>query len=201
MKALKQFFWFLMFLVMLAAAAAGGYAVYLEREDREEIEKLRKEVASFDPRFDKFRTAVGDLSKGFTSLVRDEVDLTRPGWQPIDKGFYLIDVAITPADKDKDKDKAVRVRGKIINVTSVIHESAVFKLTVDKSTATINIARAAPAAAMPFEVTLTGVAPAAAQKAVIQLESSTISFASTTGKSPGSKEAFDPDKILRGAGN
>jgi len=151
-------------------------------------------VASFDPRFEKFKAAVGDLSKGFTSLVLDEVDLTRPGWQPIGKGFYLIDVATTPTDKDK----AVRVRGKIINVTSVIHESVVFKLGVDKSTALINIQRAAPGVATPFEVSLAGVAPAAAQKAIIQLESSTISFASTTGKSPGSKEGFDPDKILRG---
>ena len=194
MKVLKQFFWFLMFLVMLAAAAAGGYAVYLERQDREEIDKLRKEVASFDPRFEKFKAAVGDLSKGFTSLVLDEVDLTRSGWQPIGKGFYLIDVAVNP----QEKDKSLKVRGKIINVTAVVHESAVFKLGVDKSTAMITIPRAAPAAAIPFEASLSDVTPAAAKKAFIQLESSTISFASTTGKSPGSKESFDPDKILRG---
>jgi hypothetical protein len=87
MKVLKQFFWFLMFLVMLAAAAGGGYAVYLERQDREEIDKLRKDVAAFEPRFEKFKGAVGDLSKGFTSLVLEEVDLTRAGWQPIGKGF------------------------------------------------------------------------------------------------------------------
>ncbi len=201
MKVLKQFFWFLMFLVMLAAAAGGGYAVYLERQDREEIDKLRKQVAAFDPRFEKFKGAVGDLSKGFTALVLEEVDLTRAGWQPIGKGFYLIDVTVTQdKDKDKDKDmnKSVRVRGKIINVTAVVHESLVFKLRVDKSTATINIPRAAPAVAMPFEVTLADVTAATAQKAVIQLESSSISFASTTGKSPGTKEGFDPDKILRG---
>jgi hypothetical protein len=92
----------------------------------------------------------------------------------------------------------VRVRGKIINVTSVVHESLVFKLRIDKTTVPITIARAAPAVAMPFEVELAGVAPAAAQKAFIQLESSNISFASTTGKSTGNKEGFDPDKILRG---
>jgi hypothetical protein len=194
MKVLKQFFWFLMFLVMLSAAAAGGYAIYLQRQDRDEIEKLRKEVTSFDPRFEKFKAAVGDLSKGFTSLVLDEVDLTRSGWQPIGKGFYLIDVATTP----QEKDKGVRVRGKIINVTSVVHESAIFKLGVGKSTATVTIPRAAPAVATPFEVTLADVTPAAAKKAFIQLESSTISFASTAGKSPGGKEGFDPDKILRG---
>jgi hypothetical protein len=206
MKVLKQFFWFLMFLAMLAAAAAGGYAVYLERQDRDEIDKLRKEVAAFEPRFDKFKGAVADLSKGFTALVLEEVDLTRSGWQPIGKGFYLIDVAVT-ADKDgkeKAKDKGagagqdIRVRGKIINVTAVTHESLVFKLRVDKSTATINLPRAAPGVAVPFEATLADVSPAVENKAFIQLESSSISFASTTNKSPGSKESFDPDKILRG---
>ena len=193
MKALKQFFWFLMFLVMLAAAAGGGYAVYLERQDRAEIAELRKEVAAFDPRFERFKGAVSDLSKGFTSLVLDEVDLTRAGWQPLDKGFYLIDVAATP------QDKGVRVRGKIINATAVLHEALVFKVRVGKSTATINLPRAVPAVALPFEVTLADVAASESKKAVIELESSTISFASTTGKSPAGRETFDPDKILSGA--
>jgi hypothetical protein len=192
MKALKQFFWFLMFLVMLAAAAAGGYAVYLERQDRDEIAELRKQVAAFDPRFDKFKAAVGDLSKGFTSLVLDEVDLSRAGWQPIGKGFYLIDVATAP------QDKGVRVHGKIINATAVLHEALVFKIRVGKGTAAINLARAAPGVALPFEVTLPEIPAAEAKKGVIELESSTISFASTVGKSPAGRETFDPEKILRG---
>ncbi len=192
MKALKQFFWFLMLLAMFAAAAAGGYAVYLERQDRAEIDKLRAEVAGFDPRFDKFKGAVADLTKGFTSLVMEEADLTRAGWQPIGKGFYLVDVAVAP------QDKGVRVHGKIINATAVLHETLVFKLRIGKSTATINLPRAAPAVALPFEVTLPDVTPADAKKAFIDLESSTISFAATTtGKSTG-RESFDPDKILRG---
>ena len=192
MKALKQFFWFLMLLAMFAAAAAGGYAVYLERQDRAEIDKLRAEVAGFDPRFDKFKGAVSDLTKGFTSLVMEEADLTRSGWQPIGKGFYLIDVTTAP------QDKGVRVRGKIINATAVLHEGLVFKFRIGKSATTINIPRAVPAVALPFEVTLPDVAPAEAKKAFIELESSTISFAATTtGKSSG-REAFDPEKILRG---
>jgi hypothetical protein len=192
MKALKQFFWFLMLLAMFAAAAAGGYAVYLERQDRAEIDKLRAEVAGFDPRFDKFKGAVADLTKGFTSLVMEEADLTRAGWQPIGKGFYLVDVAVAP------QDKGVRVHGKIINATAVLHETLVFKLRIGKSAATINLPRAAPAVALPFEVTLPDVTPADAKKAFIDLESSTISFAATTnGKSTG-RESFDPDKILRG---
>ena len=192
MKALKQFFWFLMLLAMFAAAAAGGYAVYLEREDRAEIDKLRAQVAGFDPRFDKFKGAVGDLSKGFTSLVLEEADLSRAGWQPIGKGFYLVDVTTTPLDK------GVRIRGKIINATSVLHEGLTFIFRIGKSSATINVPRAAPAVALPFEVVLPDVAPAEAKKAFIELESSTISFsATTTGKSSG-RDAFDPEKILRG---
>jgi hypothetical protein len=191
MRVIKQFLWFVLFLAMLAAAAAGGYAVYLERQDREEIDRLSKQVAAFEPRFEKFKGAVAELSKGFTGLVLDEVDLTRAGWQPIGKGFYLVDVVVAP------QDKGVRVRGKIINVTAVTHEAAVFKLGIGKSTAAINVARAVPGIANPFEVTLADVPPAAATKAVIQLDSSTISFASTTGKSPPAKETFDPDKILR----
>jgi len=192
MKALKQFFWFLMLLAMFAAAAAGGYAVYLEREDRAEIDKLRAQVAGFDPRFDKFKGAVGDLSKGFTSLVLEEADLSRAGWQPIGKGFYLVDVTTAPLDK------GVRIRGKIINATSVLHEGLTFMFRIGKSSATINVPRAAPAVALPFEVVLPDVAPADAKKAFIELVSSTISFsATTTGKSSG-RDAFDPEKILRG---
>ena len=192
MKVLKQFFWFLMLLAMFAAAAAGGYAVYLEREDRAEIDKLRAQVAGFDPRFDKFKGAVGDLSKGFTSLVLEEADLSRAGWQPIGKGFYLVDVTTAPLDK------GVRIRGKIINATSVLHEGLTFMFRIGKSSATINVPRAAPAVALPFEVVLPDVAPADAKKAFIELVSSTISFsATTTGKSSG-RDAFDPEKILRG---
>ena len=192
MRILRQFFWFLMFLVMLAAAAAGGYAVHLEREDRAEIAALRKEVADFDPRFTRFKAAVGDLSKGFTSLVMEEIDLTRAGWQPIGKGFYLVDVGVAP------QDKGIRVRGKIINVTAVVHENLVFKVRVQKSAAIVSLARAVPGAALPFEVTLPDVSASEARRAFIELESSTISFSSTTGKSPAGRETFDPDKILRG---
>ena len=193
MKVLKQFFWFLMFLVMLAAAAAGGYAVYLERQDREEIDKLRKEVASFDPRFEKFKTAVGDLSKGFTALVLDEVDLTRTGWQPIGKGFYLVDPGVEPTDK------GVRIHGKIINATSVVHENLLFTARLAKSAAAISLPRAAPGVALPFEVTVPGVAPADGKRATIELGSSTISYASTSAKTAPARESFDPEKILKTA--
>jgi hypothetical protein len=74
----------------------------------------------------------------------------------------------------------------------------VFKFRIGKSATMINIPRAVPAVALPFEVTLPDVAPAEAKKAFIELESSTISFAATTtGKSSG-REAYDPEKILRG---
>ncbi len=192
MKVLKQFFWFLMLLAMFAAAAAGGYSVYLERQDRAEIDKLRAEVAGFDPRFEKFKGAVGDLTKGFTSLVLEEADLTRAGWQPIGKGFYLVDVTTGPLDK------GVRVRGKIINTTAVLHEGLTFMFRIGKNSSAINLQRAAPGVALPFEVALPEVAPTDAKKAFIELVSSTISFSATsTGKSSG-RDAFDPEKILHG---
>ncbi len=92
----------------------------------------------------------------------------------------------------------MRVRGKIINATAVLHEGLTFMFRIGKTSSTINLPRAAPAVALPFEVVLPDVAPADAKKAFIELVSSTISFAATTtGKSTG-REAFDPEKILRG---
>jgi hypothetical protein len=188
---MKKVAWFLMFMVVLAAAGGGGYAIYLERQDRAEIAELKKTVDGFEPRFTKFKAAVGDMGKDLTSLVLEEADLTRGGWQPIGKGFYLVDVSAVPVAA------GLRIRGKIINVTAVVHENLVFGVRIKKSAATINIPRAAPAVAIPFEVTLTGVPPAEGKKAFIELQSSNISFASTTGKTPSASEPFDSEKILR----
>ena len=127
MKALKQFFWFLMLLAMFAAAAAGGYAVYLEREDRAEIDKLRAQVAGFDPRFDKFKGAVGDLSKGFTSLVLEEADLDARRLAADRQGL------LPGRRRHAPQDKGVRVRGKIINSTAVLHEGLTFMFRIGKS--------------------------------------------------------------------
>jgi hypothetical protein len=193
MKALKAFGWFLMFLLMLAAVGGGGYAIWLERQDRAEIAQLKKTVEGFDPRFAKFKAAMGEVSKGLTSMVLEETDLTKAGWQPIGKGFYLVDVAASP------QDGGVKIRGKIINATAIIHENLVFAVRMAKSTGTITIARAAPAVALPFEVTVPGVPAAEGKRAIIELQSSTISFASTTGKSPPARETFDPEKLLKGA--
>jgi hypothetical protein len=189
---LKKVALFLAFLVTLGAAGLGGYAIYLERQDRAQIAELKKEVAAFDPRFAKFKAAVGDLSKEFTAMVLEEVDLTKPGWQSIGKGFYLVDVVAVP------QGSAVKIKGKVINTTAVVHENLIFKAHIKKSTATISFSRAAPAVALPFEVTLADVPPGEGQRAFIELESSTISFSSTTGKTPGGREPFDPEKILRG---
>jgi hypothetical protein len=190
---MKKLFWFLMFLITLAAAGAGGYAIYLQRQDRAQIAELKKIVDGIDPRFAKLKTAMSEVSRELTSIVMEEIDLTKSGWQPIGKGFYLVDVAAAPVDK------GLRIRGKIINTTAIIHESLVFAVRVNKSTATIALPRAAPAVALPFEVTVADVPAGEAKHATIELQSSTISFSSTSGKSPGGKEAFDPDKILKNA--
>jgi hypothetical protein len=193
MKVLRRLLVFLMLMILLAAAGGGVYAIYLQRQDRAQIADLKKQVESFEPRFTKFKGAVGDLGKEFTALVLEEADLTRSGWQSIGKGFYLVDVAAYP------QGTGVRIKGKIINTTAVVHENLVFRAHIKKSTGTISFARAAPAVAIPFEITLPDVAPADRNRAFIELESSTISFSSTTGKSPAGREPFDPEKILKTA--
>jgi hypothetical protein len=96
----------------------------------------------------------------------------------------------------------VRIKGKLVNATAVVHESLVFGVRVKgrtaTSTATLNVARAAPGVAVPFEIALPGVPLAESTRAFIELRSSTISYASTSGKTPSSREPFDPEKILRG---
>jgi hypothetical protein len=194
---MKTFVLSLAFVLALAAAGGGGYAIYQQQLDRAELDHLRQEVAAFDPRFAKFKSAVGELTRGFTSLVMEEVDLGKPGWQSIGRGFYLVDVAV--AAQGADAGGGVRVKGKIINATSVVHESVVFKARIDKSTAPISFPRAAPAVALPFEIVVPGVAAADAKRMFVALESSTISYVSTAGKSPSVQADFDPAKILQGA--
>jgi len=183
----------LIVLVLLAAAGAGGYAVWLERQDRAQIAELKKVVDGFEPRFAKLKTAMGEVSKGLTSMVLDEIDLTRSGWQPIGKGFYLVDPGVEP------QDKGVRIHGKIINATSVVHEDLLFTARLAKSAAAISLPRAAPGVALPFEVTVPNVTAADGKRATIELASSTISYASTSAKTAPARESFDPEKILKTA--
>lgn len=152
---------------------------------------LAAEVAAIGPRFEQFKEAVRGVDRQLRATVFQEVDLGSPGWQPIAGGFYVIDLAVGPAEK------GTRVSGKIINPTSVVHESAQLSIRIGEHRAVFALPKVPPAVAQAFEVNLPEVSTSAAKKAFIALEGSTISFSSsTTRKRPG-PEPLDTDKLLK----
>jgi hypothetical protein len=180
---------------LLVAAALGASAFLYRRLQRAEAARaaLAAEVAAFGPRFEQFKGAVRDVGKQLSTTVFQEVDLAAPGWQPIQGGFYVIDLSVTAAAAGK----GIRISGKIVNPTSVVHEAAQFSVRIDEHRATFALARVPPGVAQPFETTLAGVEPAAAKKAFFALDSSTINFASTTTRKRGAGEPPDTDKLLK----
>ena len=191
----RSLIWRLWGLIMfLLVAGALASSVYLFRRlKREEAARaaLAAEVAAFGPRFEQFKGAVRDVGKQLSSSVFHEVDLTVAGWQPIAGGFYVIDLSTAAADK------GTRVSGKIVNPTSVVHETAQLSVRIDERVGTFSLPKVPPGVAQPFEVTLAGVAPAAAKKAFIALDSSTINFASSTTRKRSGGEPLDTDKLLK----
>ena len=178
-------------LLALGALAIAGYGVQLLRDQQRELTELRAQTEAVAPAFDKFKGAVRQMGRDLTALVLYEVDLTKTGWQPIGRGFFVIDASF------ERQPTGMQVRGKVINTASVTHETLVFEARVGTLSATFNVAKAAPGIALPFDVLVKDVPPEAAPRAFLTLESSTISFASTSGKSPTSREHLDPDKLLR----
>jgi hypothetical protein len=178
-------------LIALGAAGLAVYAYSLYVHERTEREALEKRVAAWDPKFDAFKGAVRDIDRHLSGVVYQEIELPGSGWQPIAGGFYVIDLAVTP------QGKGVRVLGKIINPTSVTHEAAQFSIKIGEHRATFALPRVPPAVAQPFEVALPDAPPATASRAYLALDSSTISFSSsTTRKGPGGGPV-DTDKLLK----
>src|SRR5436309_3172716 len=120
----------IMFVLVLGALASSAYL--FRRLQREEAARaaLAHEVAGFSPRFEQFKGAVRDVGKQLSKTVFQEVDLGASGWQPIAGGFYVIDLSVASADK------GARIAGKIVNPTSVVHESAQFSVRIDEHRAT-----------------------------------------------------------------
>jgi hypothetical protein len=177
--------------VLFSALSVAGYSLYRSFKTERELTRIKGEVATFQPRFDKFKEAVRDVHKQLTSVVFEEVDLTIPGWQPLSAGFYLIDLGLAPSGAGS------KITGKVINATSVAHETLKFSVRVKKTATAFTIAHAAPGVAQPFEVIVGDVPPAEAKQAFVALESSTISFASSaTRKRPGA-EPPDSEALLR----
>ena len=193
MVMLRRLWGFLVFLVALAGL--GGAAYLYRRLQHEEAEraKLATELAAFGPRFEQFKAAVRDVDRHLSATVFQEVDLATAGWQPIAGGFYVIDLSVGPGGDGK----GTRIAGKIINPTSVTHETAQIAVRIGAERATFTLPRVPPAVAQPFEVTLPNVPATEARKAFIALDGSTISFASSTTRKRSGAEPVDTDKLLK----
>jgi len=191
----RSLIWRLWGLIMflLVAAALGACAFLYRRLQREEAARaaLAAEVAAFGPRFEQFKGAVRDVGKQLSTQVFQQVDLGAAGWQPIQGGFYVIDLSLAAAGK------GTRISGKIVNPTSVVHESAQFSVRVDDHRATFALPRVPPGVAQPFDTTLPDMEPAAAKKAFFALDSSTINFASSTTRKRAEGGPLDTDKLLK----
>jgi hypothetical protein len=186
-----RFWGFLMFLLTATAAAAAGYTFIQLKHERDERAELEARIASWGPKFDAFKDAVRQVDRHLSGVVYQQIELPGAGWQPIVGGFYVIDLAVTP------QGKGVKLIGKIINPTSVTHEQAQLSIKIGEHKATFTLPHVPPAVAQPFEVALPDVAPADASRAYFALDSSTISFSSsTTRKGPGAGP-IDTDKLLK----
>src|SRR5262245_65611902 len=112
----------IMFVLIVGALASSSYLFGRLRREEAQRAALEKEVAAFGPRFEQFKGAVRDVGRQLSSNVFHEVDFAATGWQPIAGGFYVIDLSAVPATK------GTRISGKIINPTSVVHETAQFSV-------------------------------------------------------------------------
>jgi NAD(P)-dependent dehydrogenase (short-subunit alcohol dehydrogenase family) len=187
-----RFAWGL-FVFLIAIGGLGASAYLYRRLQRTEAARdaLATEVAAFGPRFEQFKEAVRGVDRQLAATVFQEIDLGATGWQPIAGGFYVIDLAVAPAGK------GTKIAGKIINPTSVVHESAQFSVRIGEKRATFSLPRVPPGIAQTFDVTLPDVAAASVKRAFFALDGSTISFSSsTTRKRPG-PDPVDTDKLLR----
>ena len=181
----------IMFVLVAGALASSAYLYGRLRREEAARATLATEVAAFGPRFEQFKSAVRDVGKQLSTTVFQEVDLGATGWQPIQGGFYVIDLSVVPAGK------GTRISGKIVNPTSVVHDDAHFSVRIDEHRATFALVKVPPGIAQPFEVTLAGVSPGSAKKAFFALDSSTINFSSSTTRKRGAGDPLDTDKLLK----
>jgi hypothetical protein len=186
-----RFWGLIMFLLTLGAAGLSAYAYAMFIHERTERAELEKRVTAWDAKFDAFKGAVRDIDRHLSSVVYQEIDLPGSGWQPIAGGFYVIDLAVTPHGK------GVKVLGKIINPTSVTHEQAQLSIKIGEHKVPFTLPHVPPAVAQPFEVALPDVALADAKRAYLALDSSTISFASSTTRRGAGAGPVDTDKLLK----
>jgi hypothetical protein len=188
--AWRRLWGFLVFLLALGALGASAYLYDSLQREQAARAALEREVASFGPRFDQFKDAVRDVDRRLTATVFQQIDLGTSGWQPIAGGFYVIDLSAAPAGKD------LRISGKVINPTSVLHDAAQFSLRAGEHRATFTLPHVAPGVAQPFEVTLPDSPAASTQKVFFALDGSTINFASSSTRKRAGGDPVDTDKLL-----
>jgi hypothetical protein len=177
------------FLLVLGAWGASGYLYTLLRHEQAARAALEQQMTGFGPRFDQFKEAVRDVDRRLSATVFQEVELGALGWQPIAGGLYVLDLTAAPGDK------GLHVSGKIINPTSVTHDSAQLSVRVGEHRATFTLAHLPPAVAEPFEITLPSV-PATTKRVFFALDGSTISFASSSTRKRAVADPVDTDKLL-----
>lgn len=178
------------FLLVLGSLGACGYLYTLLRKEQVARTALEQQIAGFGPHFDQFKAAVRDVDRRLSATVFQEVDLSATGWQPIAGGLYVIDLQASPAGK------GTKVSGRIINPTSVTHESAQISVRVAEHRATFTLPHLPPAVAEPFEVTIPDAPPASAKKLFFAFDGSTINFSSSATRKRAGSEPVDTDKML-----
>jgi hypothetical protein len=176
------------FLLVLASLGACGYLYTLLLREQAARTAMEQQITSFGPRFDQFKDAVRDVDRRLSATVFQEVDLGASGWQPIAGGLYVIDLSSAPVGK------GMKIAGKVVNPTSVTHESAQLSVRAGEHHASFTLAHLPPAVAEPFEITLPDL-PAGTRKLFFSLDGSTISFASSSTRKRGG-ELVDTDKLL-----
>jgi hypothetical protein len=179
-----------LFLLVLASLGASAYLFRALRQEQAARAKLEGDVAAIGPRFEQFKDTVREVGRRLSATVFQEVDLTASGWQPIAGGFYVIDLATSPAGG------GTRIAGKVINPTSVTHEGVQISARIGQQHATFTLPHVPPAVAQPFEVTVPAPLPPD-HRAFFAVDASTITFSSsTTRKRPGT-DPVDTDKLLK----
>jgi hypothetical protein len=191
-RSLVARFWgLIMFLLVIGASGLAAYTYLQLQQEQNERALLAQRIAEWGPKFDAFKGAVRDIDRHLSGVVYQEIELPGTGWQPIAGGFYVIDLGVA------SQGKGVKVTGKIINPTSVTHEGAQLSLRIGEHKGAFTLPKVPPAVAQPFEVVVPDVAAGDAKRAYLALDSSTISFSSsTTRKGPGAGPV-DTDKMLK----
>jgi hypothetical protein len=187
--ALRKVWGVFVFLLVLGSLGACGYLYTLLRHEEAARTALEQQVTGFGPHLDQFKEAVRDVDRRLSATVFQEVDLGVTGWQPITGGLYVIDLSTASAGK------GMKIAGKIINPTSVTHESAQISVRAGEQRATFTLPHLPPAVAEPFEVTLPNV-PASTHKLFFALDGSTINFSSSSTRKRAGGEPVDTDKLL-----